>query len=104
MFKKLENPSYSVTTGTGRKSQLEGIAYMELLEAFGTPSFNEPSGDNKVQKEWVFEDIDGNIFTIYDYRTYDVEYTMTSLDFWNVGGKKDATHFVQWVKSQIEKD
>ena len=67
-FKKFENKeeAYGKTTGSSLKGYLAtGIKFKDLYQAFGEPTYNEPSGDDKVQREWVFE-YKGNIFTNYD--------------------------------------
>jgi hypothetical protein len=74
------------SNGTYKIDTLEGIVYSELVDMLGEPTYDEPSGDNKVQKEWVIE-FKGEIFTIYDWKTFDEEYTMRELDTWSIGGK-----------------
>ena len=55
--------------GTSLKDRLNGWTYKQLVQAFGPPTFPNPNGDNKIQKEWVFERIeDGAIFTLYDWK------------------------------------
>ena len=70
------------------------ITYPQLISILGEPTYPEESGDNKVQKEWVVE-YKGNVFTIYDWKTFDVEYTMNELDQFNVGGKTNANDFIE---------
>jgi hypothetical protein len=70
------------------------ITYPRLVSILGEPTFDTPSGDNKVQKEWVVE-YNGGIFTIYDWKTYDVDYTMTELGEFNVGGRTNANDFIE---------
>ena len=41
--------------GTTRKDHLIGWSYKQLVQAFGNPTFEEVSGEGKVQKQWVFE-------------------------------------------------
>lgn len=101
MYTKLENIGYGVTTGTSYKGGIIDTTYQDLVDAFGEPTFPEPSGDDKVQKEWVFKDSQGNIFTIYDWKTYDVHTTMTRLEVWHIGGKRFAGDFIDWVESQV---
>lgn len=73
--------------------------YSELIKTFGDPAFlPEDSGDGKVNFEWIFE-FDGEIFTIYDWKTYDVEYTMNTLGVWHVGGKSDCTRFIEHIQA-----
>ena len=74
--------------------------YSQLLEALGEPTYNEPSGDNKVQVQWVVE-FEGNIFTIYDWKTGSREYTENELMKFNVGGTISAFDFIQEVETLI---
>ena len=52
-----------------------------------------------MQKEWVV-DFDGEIYTIYDWKTYDERYTMEELTNWNVGGKTSALDFIEYIESK----
>lgn len=101
MYKKLENCNYGMTMGTSYKEFLVDITYDQLVEAFGEPTFPEPSGDGKVQKEWVFKDRAGNVFTIYDWKTFDEHITTSKLKVWHVGGRKQAKDFTEWAETQI---
>ena len=74
--------------------------YKQLIETLGEPTWDEASGDDKVQKEWVIE-YKGNIFTIYDWKTYDVDYTMNKLDRFNVSSKADATEFITVIETLL---
>ena len=75
--------------------------YKELLEVLGEPTYQDPSGDSKVQKEWVVE-YNGEVFTIYDWKTYDPEYTMNELDEFHIGGKGSAHDFINELEGMIE--
>jgi hypothetical protein len=74
------------TNGTHKIGELNGVFYSDLVDILGEPTFDEPSGDDKVQKEWVIE-FKGDIFTIYDWKTFNEEYTTNELDRWSIGGK-----------------
>lgn len=76
--------------------------YSQLLETLGKPTYDEPSGDDKVQVEWVVE-FNDNIFTIYDWKTGSREYTENELMEFNVGGTTSASDFISAVESQINK-
>ena len=79
--------AYGSTGGTSLKGYLYGVTYAQLVKTFGQPTFNpEDSGDGKVNFEWVFK-FNDEIFTLYDWKTYDVEYTINELTTWNIGGK-----------------
>jgi len=71
---------------------LEVVRYTELVECLGKPTWDYPSGDDKVQKEWVVMFGDKQ-FTIYDWKTYDAEYTMTHLQKWSIGGTSSSLEF-----------
>ena len=85
------------------ESSLKGyiyITYPQLISILGEPTYSTESGDSKVQKEWVVE-YEGEVFTIYDWKTFDVEYTMNELDEFNVGGKTYAGHFIKTLEEQV---
>jgi len=78
-------------------SSLKGyisITYPQLVSILGEPTYSAESGDSKVQKEWVVE-FEGNVFTIYDWKTFDEDYTINELDEFHVGGKTDANNFIE---------
>jgi hypothetical protein len=88
-------------TGTSLQGYINAT-YSQLLEVLGKPTCDEPSGDDKVQLEWVIE-FKGNIFTIYDWKTGSREYTENELTEFNVGGTTSAADFIQEIESQINK-
>ena len=57
--------------------------YNELVAAFGEPL--GPSGDGKVQAEWVVKFENGIIATIYDWKQYGVP--PCEIVNWNIGGR-----------------
>jgi len=103
IIKKFENKEEVSTYGDGiigtclQGYLASGIKFNDLHKAFGTPTYNQPSGDGKVQREWVFE-YKGNIFTIYDWKTYDLNYTLNEYDRWHVGGKTSPDEFIAIVE------
>jgi hypothetical protein len=94
-----ENEEFS-TNGTSRAGYIDAT-YNQLIKTLGEPTFDTPSGDNKVQKEWVVE-FEGNIYTVYDWKTYDVNYTMNELNEFNVGSKGNARKFIESLTKEIE--
>ena len=90
----------SKISGTGLRDYLSPVGYWDLKEVLGEPTFNEESGDGKVQKEWVVEH-NGNVFTIYDWKTYDERYTVESLDRWNIGGKVYPGDFLEELNEML---
>ena len=90
--------------GTSRKDRLNGWSYKQLVQAFGNPTFSNPSGDNKVQKEWVFQrNSDGVTFTIYDWLSKTEDYVMNFNTNWNVGSKEYAGEFVTDLIKELKR-
>ena len=71
--------------GTHRVGELDGVYKKDIEEVFGPPTWDQGSGDNKVQVEWVIKFPDGTIGTIYDYKQYDVD--PDDVDYWSIGGR-----------------
>ena len=84
-------------------SSLKGYTkatYKRLVEVLGPPTFNEASADDKTQVEWVVK-FRNNYFTIYDWKTFDREYTMNELTIFHVGGKIDAFNFIVALENKL---
>ena len=94
--------AYDATNGTYKVGSLVGVSYWDLKYALGSPTFVEASGDDKIQKEWVIN-YNGETFTIYDWKTFDEEYTVCELKLWSIGGKTDPYEFEAAVLKEIEK-
>ncbi len=89
------------TCGSSLKGYTKAT-YRRLVEVLGPPTFNEASLDDKTQVEWVVK-FKNNYFTIYDWKTYDREYTMNELQIFHVGGKIDAFDFIVKLEDKINK-
>ncbi len=86
-------------------SSLKGYTkatYKRLVEVLGPPTFSEASIDDKTQVEWVVK-FKNDYFTIYDWKTYDREYTMNTLEIFHVGGKVNAFDFIVRLEDKINK-
>jgi hypothetical protein len=94
-----ENEQFN-TSGSGLSGYINAT-YKQLSTILGEPTFSTPSGDNKTQKEWVVK-FEGNLFTIYDWKTYDVEYTMNELDRFNIGSKVNSEKFIKILEKLLE--
>ena len=96
------NEAMDRISGTYLIGYLDNVTYNDLLHALGEPIFNEASGDDNVQFEWVVQ-CDYEYYTIYDWKTYDRDYSMSHLIQWNIGGKgRLPTRFKSVLKSMIE--
>lgn len=91
---------YKFVTGTFKITSLQNTSYYDIVRVFGEPSIDEPSGDNKIQVEWVFV-FDGKPFTIYDWKTFDRDYTINELTTWSVGGKEYDSEFIEALTEEL---
>ena len=97
-FQVFENNT-DVADGTWKIGSLDGIYYRDLVTKLGEPTVIG-SGDDKVQCEWIME-FEGKIFTIYDWKTYDAEYTEYELTTWSIGGNDQSAKIVSEFKKYI---
>lgn len=81
----VHNPNSS---GTCLQGYVE-VSYDKLVEVFGQPTFDETSGDDKVDFEWCLKFDDGVDATIYNWKDYDGGLTALSTpDYqWHIGGR-----------------
>ena len=98
-----EKQAYAAINGTFRVGEISAD-YMGLELALGEPTFDTESPDGKVQVEWVVN-FKGNIFTIYDWKTYDRDFTLCELDQFNIGGSDvrgyEVQEFVSFLEGEI---
>ena len=111
---KLNQPKYNkianqenalkLIGGTSLKDRLIGWNYKQLTIVFGEPTFGKVSSDGKIQKQWVFiRTADNEVFTIYDWKTYDERYTLEEYDRWHVGGKVYSGDFEDLIEQLVKK-
>ena len=96
---KNQNIASTHTDGTSLKGYTKAT-YKQLVSVLGEPTFSTPSGDDKTQVEWVVK-FGKSYFTIYDWKTYDREYTMNELQVFHVGGKTDALYFINELENKL---
>lgn len=98
-----EQEALRLRNGSSRAGEINRT-YRDLVTGLGEPTFGEESGDGKVQVEWVVK-FKGNVFTIYDWKTYDREFTEWNLAEFNIGSKTargyEVAEFVDAVRNQI---
>jgi len=81
--------------------------YSTLVEVFGPPHYDQPSGDDKVHTEWNLEfavqeegeeDLTYVVATIYDWKEESAQVARTTPNYrWHVGGmnKFDAIECIE---------
>ena len=106
MFKLNHNASTNFT-------HLQG--YVKLNPAQVVTKFGAPRGescDGKVSGEYTFESDEGQVFTLYEWKSttlYDRELGCTPNQFWSldapvqlhVGGRVNADRFIQWLQGEL---
>lgn len=96
--------------GTSFHADVINLAYDELVECIGEPTYSEPSGDGKIQKEWLLTTDENVPFTIYDWKEYDRDVTDGDEVEWHIGhhnNKGDLESIVTWLIERgvtVEKD
>ena len=76
--------TYKSTDGTSFYGTTIRATVNQLISAFGEPSDDSNTGEDKVNFEWEMETEDGEVFCIYDWKYYrplkSDEYIV-----WNIG-------------------
>ncbi len=78
--------------------------YNTLVKAFGKPTSQTPSGDDKVRIEWYIEFTDGTVATVYDWKNYgkSVNWVKKNCTEWHIGGNNEhATNKVLAVVDAV---
>jgi len=88
-----------IADGTWKIGSLTGLFFKDLVHKLGEPTIIG-SGDDKVQYEWIIE-YEDRVYTIYDWKTYDPEYTEYELTVWSIGGNAKSTLLLDEFKNFI---
>ena len=94
----LVNTSRSAN-GTSFHNSTVTATVNELISIIGEPTYNDNTGEDKVNIEWELEDGDGNVVTIYDWK----EYRKIGMDEkieWHIGGMSKMITY--YAKKEIE--
>ena len=62
--------TYQSTDGTSFHGVVIRATVDQLISAFGDPSMEYNTGEDKVNFEWEMETEEGEVFTIYDWKEY----------------------------------
>jgi hypothetical protein len=89
------------TNGFSKIDTLTGVKYRALVKALGEPTLNYHDSGDKSTCEWIVRFGD-RLFTIYDWKTYDREYTINELSTWSIGGLSSLVDFKDSLINLIE--
>ena len=97
-----EKEMFELSNNTHRIGTLAHVTYDDLVRYLGEPTLPNPSEDNKIQVEWIFN-LDGEGYTIYDYKSPSRDYTLQERSVWSLGGSRRSNEFYEWLEQTIEK-
>lgn len=76
--------TYKSTNGTSFFGTTIRASVNQLINAFGEPTIQDNTGEDKVNFEWDMETEEGDVFTTYDWKEYrklDLDETIE----WHIG-------------------
>tara|TARA_B100001559_G_scaffold320930_1_gene334951 strand:- start:3250 stop:3648 length:399 start_codon:yes stop_codon:yes gene_type:complete len=96
---------------SSRQTYLTDCKYYDLEDTLGIPTYDTPSADDKVQKEWVCKYVpkdlkdtpDFYLFRIYDYKSESLWNTMNTLTEWSIGGQPSTSAHAEDFAKLIQK-
>ena len=80
---------------------LRGVKYVELISALGEPTLKYHEEGDKSTCTWVVT-FGNRVYTIYDWKTYDREYTINELNTWSIGGVSSLVYFKDALMNLID--
>jgi hypothetical protein len=70
--------------GTSFQNVTFKASMQDLINVFGEPDYEDNTGNDKVNFEWVMETDNGDVFTIYDWKEYR-ELDLNEQIGWHIG-------------------
>ena len=84
--------TYQSTDGTSFHGVTIRASVDQLTKAFGDPSMEYNTGEDKVNFQWQMETDEGEVFTIYDWKYYR-PLNSNEIVTWNIGAMSKS---VSW--------
>lgn len=78
---------WRATTGTGLRGYTKPMSEVAISRILGDP-LRDHSGDGKVSVEWIIEFADGEVASVYDYKSPDRDEYINYE--WHIGGTTDG--------------
>jgi len=96
MFKRSEKS----TNMSHLQTKVGPFTANQIIGAIGKDHRGE---SDKVTMEWLFEDENGDVVTLYDYKANACQYPTAQI-LWSVGGfRKDVAHeFSKWLQEKVK--
>tara|TARA_R110000782_G_scaffold492_6_gene1635 strand:+ start:50 stop:454 length:405 start_codon:yes stop_codon:yes gene_type:complete len=91
------------TNGSSRIGSLNHMEYKDIVKRVGPPTINYDGAHDKVNVEWIFK-VNGDIFTLYDYKSWSETYTREQLNHWSVGGFDDTDRPQYSYKKSVDEN
>ncbi len=76
--------TYKSTNGTSFFGTTIRASVNQLINAFGEPTIQDNTGEDKVNFEWDMETDEGDVFTIYDWKEHR-KLDLDELIEWHIG-------------------
>jgi len=92
---------HDITAGFSRVDTLRDVMYYELVSALGLPTNSYCPEGHKVTCEWILTFGD-KVFTLYDWKTYDRNFTKNYLSTWMIGGESSSMDFKEELTNLID--
>ena len=73
----------------------------ELVEVLGEPTYQQNTGDDKVNVEWICDNYLGDVVTIYDWKEYRPLDGDETIEF-HLGGKNEFSTLIGLEELMIE--
>lgn len=92
----------SAANGTSFQSTTGRYTPQQIIDVFGKGILFDDliGGDGKVRWEWMFQDQDGNVFTVYDYKN---DTSLNQEYDWHIGCKSGVptSYFCLWFTNKM---
>ena len=100
-------PTKKLANGTSFHNDVFNASVSDLRKILGEPDYDDNSGDDKVNFEWVMQTDNGNVFTVYDWKEYRILDEDEIIE-WHIGGHNgsvtaEALNEIAGALNELEK-
>lgn len=99
-FNPLPDTDFERVVGSSFHNDVIYATPNEMKYILGKPTYEENTGEDKINMEWRMQMHDGNMFTVYDYKEYKPLHPNGQVE-WHIGGhSRFDTHLVKTLLSE----